>query len=54
VLDVIPVLFELLRSEEDAGARAVLGHFIFVYVYPNMDGIGRIGRVLLNGCSGRA
>lgn len=48
VRDVIPVLFELLRSEEDAGVRAVLGHFTFVYIHLYMDGNGRIGRFLFN------
>jgi len=48
VRDVIPVLFELLRSEEDAGVRAIPGHFIFVYIHPYMDGNGRIGRFLFN------
>jgi hypothetical protein len=48
VRDAIPALFELLRSEEDAGVRAVLGHFIFVYIHPYMDGNGRIGRFLFN------
>lgn len=48
VRDVIPALFELLRSEEDAGVRAVLGQFIFVYVHPYMDGNGRIGCFLFN------
>lgn len=48
VRDAIPALFELLRSEEDAGVRAVLGHFIFVYIHPYMDGNGRIARFLFN------
>jgi Fic family protein len=48
VRDAIPVLFELLRKEENAGVRAVLGHFIFVYIHPYMDGNGRIGRFLFN------
>jgi Fic family protein len=26
----------------------VLGHFIFVYIHPYMDGNGRIGRFLMN------
>jgi Fic family protein len=34
VHDAIPALFELLLNEEDAGVRAVLGHFIFVYIHP--------------------
>jgi Fic family protein len=44
----MPVLFELLTSEPDAVVRAVLGHFIFVYIHPYMDGNGRIGRFLMN------
>nr|WP_321485593.1 Fic family protein [uncultured Draconibacterium sp.] len=48
VRDAIPALFELLRSEDNAGVRAVLGHFVFVYIHPYMDGNGRIGRFLFN------
>ena len=28
--------------------RVVLGHFIFVYLHPYMDGNGRMGRFLMN------
>jgi Fic family protein len=28
--------------------RVVLGHFMFVYIHPYMDGNGRIGRFLMN------
>jgi Fic family protein len=28
--------------------RVVLGHFLFVYIHPYMDGNGRIGRFLMN------
>ena len=28
--------------------RAVLGHYIFVFIHPYMDGNGRIGRFLMN------
>ena len=48
VREAIPALFELLRYEENAGVRAVLGHFIFVYIHPYMDGNGRVGRFLFN------
>jgi len=48
VRDAIPVLFDLLRSEPDARVRAVLGHFVFVYIHPYMDGNGRIARFLMN------
>lgn len=48
VRDVMPVFFELLQSEPEASVRVVLGHFIFVYIHPYMDGNGRIGRFLMN------
>lgn len=48
IRDVMPVFFELLTKEENAFARAILGHFIFVYIHPYMDGNGRIGRFLMN------
>ena len=48
VRDTMPVLFELLQSEPEASVRAVLGHFIFVYIHPYMDGNGRMGRFLMN------
>jgi Fic family protein len=28
--------------------RAVLDHFIFVYIHPYMDGNGRMGRFIMN------
>lgn len=48
VRDVMPLLFELIENEEQASVRAVLGHFIFVYTHPYMDGNGRMGRFLMN------
>ncbi|MGO4408554.1 MULTISPECIES: Fic family protein [unclassified Brevundimonas] len=48
VRDVMPVLFELLAAEPDPAVRVVLGHFIFVYVHPYIDGNGRTGRFLMN------
>ena len=48
VRDCMPALFDLLADEPDPGVRAVLGHFVFVYVHPYLDGNGRIGRFLLN------
>jgi fido (protein-threonine AMPylation protein) len=48
VRDAMPVLFELLKEEPNPGVRAVLGHFIFVYIHPYMDGNGRIARYLMN------
>jgi len=46
--DAMTTLFELLREEKDASVRAVLGHFLFTYIHPFMDGNGRIGRFLMN------
>lgn len=46
--DAIPILFEMLEEEPEGSVRAVLGHFIFVFIHPYMDGNGRIGRFLMN------
>jgi hypothetical protein len=48
VRDCMPALFELLASEPEPAVRAVLGHFVFVYIHPYMDGNGRMGRFLMN------
>nr|WP_295923716.1 Fic family protein [uncultured Dyadobacter sp.] len=48
VRDTMPLLFDLLKEEKEASVRIVLGHFIFVYIHPYMDGNGRIGRFLMN------
>jgi fido (protein-threonine AMPylation protein) len=48
VRDAMPTLFELLENETSAAVRAVLGHFIFVYIHPYMDGNGRMARFLMN------
>lgn len=48
VRDAMPALFDLLKEEQNAAVRIVLGHFIFVYIHPYMDGNGRIGRFLMN------
>jgi len=44
----MPALFDLLKSEPEPSVRVVLGHFVFVYIHPYMDGNGRIGRFLMN------
>jgi fido (protein-threonine AMPylation protein) len=46
--DIIPVFFDLLENEQHPAVRVVLGHFVFVYVHPYMDGNGRVGRFLMN------
>ncbi|MBV6419550.1 MAG: hypothetical protein DAHOPDDO_00773 [Ignavibacteriaceae bacterium] len=48
VRDAMPVLFEMLQDEKEPAVRAVLGHFVFVYIHPYIDGNGRIGRFLMN------
>lgn len=48
VRDAMPALFELLTDENEASVRVVLGHFIFVYIHPYIDGNGRMGRFLMN------
>ena len=48
VRDAMPAFFDLLREEKEAPVRVVLGHFIFVYIHPYLDGNGRIGRFLMN------
>jgi Fic/DOC family len=50
--DAVPacmeMLFKLLREEPNPWVRAVLGHFVFVFIHPYTDGNGRIGRFLMN------
>lgn len=48
VRDTMPAFFDLLTEENDAAVRVVLGHFIFVYIHPYMDGNGRMARFLMN------
>jgi hypothetical protein len=48
VRDLMPAFFDLLTNEPDPAVRVVLGHFMFVYIHPYMDGNGRIGRLLMN------
>jgi fido (protein-threonine AMPylation protein) len=48
VRDAMPAFFDLLAEETDPPVRVVLGHFIFVYIHPYMDGNGRMARFLMN------
>ena len=48
VRECMPILFDLLEGETAPQVRAVLGHFLFVYIHPYMDGNGRLGRFLMN------
>jgi hypothetical protein len=46
--DAMQTFFEMLQKEDHAAARVALGHFVFVYIHPYMDGNGRMGRFLMN------
>ena len=46
--DAMPAFFDLLKEETEPCVRVVLGHFIFVYIHPYIDGNGRMGRFLMN------
>jgi len=46
--DAMPAFFDLLKKETEPCVRVVLGHFIFVYIHPYIDGNGRMGRFLMN------
>jgi fido (protein-threonine AMPylation protein) len=48
VRDAMPALFDLLESETEPAVRVVLGHWLFGYIHPYMDGNGRVARFLMN------
>ncbi len=45
---LMEALFGALTREPSPAVRAVLGHFVFVFIHPYADGNGRIGRFLMN------
>ncbi len=48
LIEAMDTFFECLKQEKSAAVRAILGHYIFVFIHPYMDGNGRIGRFLMN------
>jgi hypothetical protein len=48
LMDAMEAYWECVISEPSPAVRAVLGHFIFVFIHPYMDGNGRIGRFIMN------
>jgi len=48
VRELMSAFFDLLRNEKSSEARVVLGHFVFVYIHPFVDGNGRMARFLMN------
>ena len=48
IVDAMQTFYTLLRQENNALVRAILGHFFFVYIHPYMDGNGRTARFIMN------
>ncbi len=48
LLDAMDALFTCLRKEPHPAVRAILGHYIFVYIHPYIDGNGRLARLIMN------
>ena len=48
VNDALQALFDCLRQERAAIVRAVLGHFLFGFIHPYLDGNGRMARFFMN------
>jgi len=48
VLDSMEVYFDMLRRDDSVLAKAVLGHFMFGFIHPYIDGNGRISRFIMN------
>jgi hypothetical protein len=48
VTDAMSALLDMLESEPAPIVRAVLGHWLFGFIHPYMDGNGRMARFLMN------
>jgi hypothetical protein len=48
VLDAMESYFEMLKNDDNILSKAVLGHFIFGFIHPYVDGNGRISRFIMN------
>ncbi len=48
VTDALTTLLDLLENEQAAIVSAVLGHWLFGFIHPYMDGNGRVARFLMN------
>ena len=48
IVDCMEALFNCIKQETSAAVRAVLGHYLFVFIHPYMDGNGRMARFLMN------
>ncbi len=48
VLDSMEKYFELMGKEKNILSKVILGHFIFGFIHPYIDGNGRISRFIMN------
>ncbi|MCF6309160.1 MAG: Fic family protein [Sulfurimonas sp.] len=48
VLDSMDKYFEMIQADDNILSKAILGHFIFGYIHPYIDGNGRISRFIMN------
>ena len=48
IADCMDSLNECMRHEPNPFVRAVLGHYLFVYIHPYFDGNGRTARFMMN------
>ncbi len=48
VPDAMNIFFDLIEKEKEAAPRIVLGHWLFGYIHPYLDGNGRMARFLMN------
>ena len=48
LIDSMEAFSAAIEGEDESSVRAVLGHFVFVYIHPFSDGNGRMGRFLMN------
>lgn len=48
VLDSMEVYLKMLKESDSVLSKAVLGHFIFGFIHPYIDGNGRISRFIMN------
>lgn len=48
IVDAMEVYFELLQDEENTFVKTILGHHLFGFIHPYMDGNGRMARLIMN------
>ncbi|MFA6409402.1 MAG: Fic family protein [Gammaproteobacteria bacterium] len=48
ITDAMDALFNCIKKESSAAVRAILGHYLLVFIHPYMDGNGRMARFLMN------